>query len=78
MSSIAADIQRALWKEWDNMSGEWTVQLSWIDPELESHRLTDNLRRFMIGCSKVDKAYMDMVEQGFEEEILWNELPPSW
>ena len=26
---------------------KWTVQLPWIDPELESHRLTDNLKRVM-------------------------------
>ena len=28
--------------------------------------------------SMVDKTYMDMVEQGFAEEIPRNELHPSW
>ena len=64
--------------------------LPWIDPELESHRLTDNLRRVIAmmkkvhdvvheeGMPMVDQAYMDMVEQGFTEEIPRNELHLSW
>ena len=54
---------------------KWTVQLPWIDPEIESHRLTDNLRRVTAMMKKVhevvlkadmlmvDKAYMEMVEK---------------
>ena len=64
--------------------------MPWIDPELESHRLTDNLKRVTAMMIKVhdvvleedmpmvNQAYMDMVEQGFAEEIPQNELHPSW
>ena len=64
--------------------------VAWIDPELESHRLTDNLRKVTAMMRKVhdvvleedmpmvNQVYMDMVERGFAEEIPQNELHPSW
>ena len=64
--------------------------MPWIDPELELHTLTDNLGRVTAMMKKVhdvvheedmpmvNQAYMEMVEQGFAEEIPRNELHPSW
>ena len=58
--------------------------MPWIDPELESYRITDNLRRVTAMMKKVhdvvfkedmpmvNKAHMHMDEQGFVEEVPRN------
>ena len=46
---------------------KWSVQLPWIDPELESHRLTDNLKKVTAMMRKVHDVVLEedmpMVDQ---------------
>ena len=48
---------------------KWSVQLPWIDPELESHRLTDNLKRVTAMMRKVHDVVLEedmpMVDQAY-------------
>ena len=76
--------------KYDPVAQKWTVQLPWIDPDLEAHHMTNNLRRVIAMLRKVhevvkgedldmvDEAYMTMITQKFAEEIPESEMNPSW
>ena len=53
---------------------KWTVQLPWIDHELESHRLTDNLKRVTAMMRKVHDVVLEedmpMVNQAYMLSLI--------
>ena len=76
--------------KFDPILKQWSVQLPWIDPDPESHALTDNFRRCRAMMSKVhdtvhpddmdmvNEAYLSMIREGFAEEIPSDEMVPNW
>ena len=59
---------------------KWSVQLPWIDPDLESHRLTDNLKKVTAMMRKVHDVVLEedmpMVNQAYMDCLLYTSPSP--
>ena len=74
---------------YDSSINRWTVQLPWIDEDLEAHRLTDNSGRAIAMWHKVlrrvkpteliqvSKAYREFIDNGFVEIVPDSEMNPD-
>ena len=86
---IRAEEHHRQTSKFDPVKKQWTVRLPWIDPDPKSHQLSDNLRRAKAMVHKVhstvkaehlpmvNDAYIELVTQGFAEEIPLDEMNPE-
>ena len=74
----------------DPIQQHWTVRLPWIHEDMAEHRMSDNTARAVAFFHKfwlrvkpeheqhVQKAYEELLNQGFAEPVLEDERDPEW